>query len=350
MQNFEIGLKLDPWALSSLLQKAIRRGEAELAQYAGRELYRYRGKGVFRRLANIAFEDVGIADPELVWEAMFLMADGQARALLGSDVDLILDLSAKLAAATKDRSTDYLVCSVLKTEAGTEELTRVKGLRPEQQLAVTIDLDQPILRRAAAALATCATDDVIEVGPTLLSLLRSLETAFPTALHAAVELAAKHKFGAYVLMAPILWSSLQHGGGSRGAVNDSVPAAENLKGLPLYTFDKHTSAGKRAIARFADANPEARRRLAKAVPAHLRNKAAYMTAFYADAIPITRRLDWPSSIRLQNMGMEADLGSVGAQGESAIELIECFRTNLAELNFERRKAVLGPLSRFGGKL
>jgi len=57
-------LRLDPYATSSLLQKAIRRGEGDLAERAAIRLYRLRGKGIWRRLLVIAFEDVGIGSVE----------------------------------------------------------------------------------------------------------------------------------------------------------------------------------------------------------------------------------------------------------------------------------------------
>ena len=112
MQQFT--LKLDPWATSSLLHKAIRRGEAELAQAAATSFYRYRGQAIWRRLLNIAFEDVGIADPDLVAEIAWLATNKRARSAIGDDSTIIQDFVAKLAACPKDRSTDYLICATLK--------------------------------------------------------------------------------------------------------------------------------------------------------------------------------------------------------------------------------------------
>jgi replication-associated recombination protein RarA len=50
----------DPWVVSSLLQKSIRRGEGELAQRAAFTFFHLKGAAVWRRLMVIAFEDVGI--------------------------------------------------------------------------------------------------------------------------------------------------------------------------------------------------------------------------------------------------------------------------------------------------
>ena len=69
-------LNLDPWAASSLLQKAIRRGETALAQQAAAKLHGQRGNGIWRRLMTIAVEDIGIADVQLISDVVRL---GQTR-------------------------------------------------------------------------------------------------------------------------------------------------------------------------------------------------------------------------------------------------------------------------------
>ena len=50
----------DPWIVSSLLQKSIRRGEADIAQRAALTFFNLKGTAIWRRLMVIAFEDVGL--------------------------------------------------------------------------------------------------------------------------------------------------------------------------------------------------------------------------------------------------------------------------------------------------
>src|SRR3972149_7435199 len=56
----------DPWIANSLMQKAIRRGDVELAQRAALSFHALRGSAIWRRLMIIAFEDVGIGSCEAV--------------------------------------------------------------------------------------------------------------------------------------------------------------------------------------------------------------------------------------------------------------------------------------------
>lgn len=53
---------IDAWTASSLLQKAIRRGETEYAQAAAINFHKLRGNAIWRRLTLIAYEDIGIGD------------------------------------------------------------------------------------------------------------------------------------------------------------------------------------------------------------------------------------------------------------------------------------------------
>jgi hypothetical protein len=76
-------LAIDPWVASSLLQKAIRRGDVDLAERAAFTLSRYRGRGIWRRLVAIAFEDVGVGSVEALIQSTMACASADWRSLLG---------------------------------------------------------------------------------------------------------------------------------------------------------------------------------------------------------------------------------------------------------------------------
>lgn len=147
-------LRLDPWSASSLLQKAIRRGDVISATYAAQCFYTLRGKAIWRRLATIGFEDVGIANPDLVFEVTKLATIPGLRLTLGSDASLISDLCERLCASPKDRSADYLYSWAIGDEGQIEQLT-LQGLNGAALVQVAASLDEPLVRRAAAALRCC---------------------------------------------------------------------------------------------------------------------------------------------------------------------------------------------------
>jgi hypothetical protein len=98
----------DPWIVSSLLQKSIRRGETEIARCAALTLFKHRGSSVWRRLMVIAFEDVGIGGLDVVTTTVAAAGDSAWRKNHGGDLRLAAYLAGLLAEAPKDRSADYL--------------------------------------------------------------------------------------------------------------------------------------------------------------------------------------------------------------------------------------------------
>jgi MgsA AAA+ ATPase C terminal len=344
MSNQEIihPFKLDPWTASSLLQKAIRRGDAEFAKHAARTLYRQRGKGVWRRLMVIAFEDVGIAEPALVSELVVLASDQAMRAVLGDDIDLILDLSARLATAPKDRSADYLFCAGLKLPESHREQASFSTLNVAERVEIAADPDQPLLRRTIATLISCTVDGSgakVVSNEALARLVALLNADCPSPLHEATAMAARKGCDPIILMVPLLWSAMPRELILPQVVDCAVPPEEMIGGIPLYTFDKHTSAGKHAISLFAQENREVADILAKHVPNAQARDVALIAAFYADGMPVTRRLIWSKSQSLEDMGFEADMVGAGCRREGILPIAECVKRNLDQLNDVRRRVV-----------
>jgi hypothetical protein len=343
IQDAQLSLKLDPWAASSLLQKAIRRGDAKLARHAARTLYRQRGNAIWRRLITIAFEDVGIAEPELVAELTRLATDKSLRAVVGEGMDLILDLCSRLAAAPKDRSADYLFCGALKLPAGQCEREPLTNIAMDERIAIAADPSQPLMRRAVATLANCTVDGAglkATCNPALERLVVSLQSDCPSPVHDACALAAKKGCDAIVLMVPLLWSVVSREAVPPTVEDCTVPPPALIGRLPLYTFDKHTSAGKQAITLFAQENPEVRDVLSQHVPEIAAREVALIAAFYADAMPVARKLIWSQSQSLETLGLEADMIGAGCPKSGIGPVMKCVTRNLGHLNNVRRRLVL----------
>jgi replication-associated recombination protein RarA len=97
----------DGYLASSLLHKAVRRADVQWALTAARALHRIRGKNIWRRLVVIAFEDIGIGDPDLLSEITDLATSSKRGSEpSAADLDAIVE---RMCQATKERSADYLV-------------------------------------------------------------------------------------------------------------------------------------------------------------------------------------------------------------------------------------------------
>lgn len=333
-------LKLDPWAASSLLQKAIRRGKAILAQQALSALYRYRGQAVWRRLAIIALEDVGIADPDLVWDCVRLATDSTKRA--SRSFGVLTELTARLASAPKDRSADY-VCSgatLLETAQADRRDFDTWDWSAKLEIA-TADLE-PVTRRAVAALSACTVvrgeQELVDDKAARL-FARAFHNVPDALLNSAMALTGRnsHPFG---LILVLLWSQYEFTGGASGYSIPPLPPAEYVNGIPLYTFDKHTAVGKRAIAKLVEESSALRETLRQHVPEQHWLSVAEIAAFYADAAPVAYRLQWFSSELLEFGGFIADTMAAGCPMAGACSILSCLRDNLTHLN-KLRRADLG---------
>ncbi len=346
MQNYDHldTLKLDPWAASSLLQKAIRRGDVGLAQYAARNFYRQRGNSIWRRLITIAFEDIGVGNPELVSDLTCLATDKNLRGVIDEDINLILDLCEKLSETPKDRSADYLFSMAMHHTEGQHDRTELFAMTRADQIEVAADKGQTLIRRAAAVLISCTENgegEKLVRGDALCEFLAACQAACPSPLHDALAAAAQKSAHPFILMVPILWSAFSANEAVPQIVEDPVPWLDMISNIPLYTFDKHTRVGKQAINLLAGQNREVRETLALYVPPVATQRVAQMAAFYADAMPVSRRLDWSQSRSLEAMGREADMMAAGCPKEGIAPILDSVRSNLDHLNEFRRLFIRG---------
>jgi hypothetical protein len=207
---------------------------------------------------------------------------------------------------------------------------------------IAADPDQPVLRRAIATLVSCTVNGSgakVTCNEALTRLVTALDVDCPSPLHEATAVAARKGCDPIILMVPLLWSAVPRELTPPHVVDSEVPRVELIGGIPLYTFDKHTSAGKHAISLFAQENREVADILAEYVPSSQARDVALIAAFYADAMPVARRLMWSASRSLEALGLEADMVGAGCSKQGILPIAECVKRNLDHLNDVRRRVV-----------
>ena len=333
-------LKLDPWAASSLLQKAIRRGETDFAIHAAHTLYRHRGRAIWRRLVTIGFEDIGIADPKLLAELTYVASDKKLRAAIAAETELIENFCSRLAAAAKDRSADYLYCAATKLPEAQRTQSQLSAVTTDRRLAIAHDSSQPLITRAVAILLGCSAGrEAQKVSQALLAAFFRGSPSDRSHWRDAVTTAARMGCHPFVLMLPILQSALLEGGQSEQVASDEIPPPEIYGGIPLYTFDKHTMVGKQAIASLVAENRDLRTTLKAHAPEIAWRSIAEIAAFYVDATPIKSRFQWNRSRELEAKGLEADMVEAGCPASGIDPILQGVRQNLPLLNELRRRAL-----------
>ncbi len=141
----------DPWIANSLMQKAIRRGDTEIAQRAALSFHALCGSAIWRRLLIIAVEDIGIGSPETVIETVETCTNRALRKANGGNIHVIFHLARRLAEAVKDRSADHLIITAAEHPRLEAARRRMGSLTPGGRLELLSDLELPLPVRATAA-------------------------------------------------------------------------------------------------------------------------------------------------------------------------------------------------------
>ena len=332
----------DPWVISSLLQKSIRRGETEIAQRAVCTFFHIKGAAVWRRLLVIAFEDIGIGSVDVLTKTVAVAGDSAWRKRHGGDVRLAVYLAGLLADAPKDRSADYL-CDANDHPILADFWREMEKVSLESRLSHVRDHASGLPRRAVAALSA------LDVGwrgyisrgtgglEALLTAFRELEV--PAELVAATGIAAARTREKITAMVPLIWLAAQR---TENRIGDcAVPHLVQVEDVPLYALDKHTRLGREAIWRFACENDSVRACLVRFVPPSQRRSAAYIAVFYVDGVPVARRLIWDQSEALEDFGIERDLLHAGVPIQGIQPLLQVMRANLGHLNDLRAQVLAG---------
>ena len=329
----------DPWVISSLLQKSIRRGDNEIAHRAAFTFFQLKGAAVWRRLIVIAFEDIGIGSVDALTTIVAAADDSAWRKKHGGDPRLAVQLAGVLAEAPKDRSADYL-CDARDHPMLADFWRVMEKASLESRLSYVRGQALGLPQRAVAALSALGIGSRGEISregglEALLTMFRELEV--PEELVAATGIAAARTREKITAMVPLIWLTARK---SENWVRDCpIPPLVEAGGVPLYALDKHTRLGREAIWRFACENDSVRACLARFVPASQRRSAAYVAAFYVDAAPIARRLMWDQSEALETFGIERDLVHAGVPTEGIQPLLEAMRANLGHLNELRANVI-----------
>ena len=334
-----VGIAVDPlscdrWIASSLLQKSIRRGDSEIAYRAACRYQELDGSGIWRRLIIIAFEDVGGGDIGALIDTVFAIACTEWRRACG-EASVLKFIVRRLAEAPKDRSGDYLICAAHDHPCFSEMRDACRKASLVERLQLLADFSQPLAKRAVAAWFASGInwryETQVQGGDlrALASVYRNLGAG--EQLANSMVLAAKRAPEPLVALVPLIWLEVQRSG-PISVRSDPVPETKIIAGVPLYAFDKHTRLGKRAIERLLSENKPLRdcivRFLAKGSP----KKPAEIAAFYADAAPVLRRLDWAQSDAFETLGIEADFIAARLRLEGIGPVREAMNAALDQLN------------------
>lgn len=281
----------DKWLAASAMQKAIRRGDFEIAWDATNALLALDRAMLWRRLACTAIEDVCPCDVDLIANA--LNVNGKA------DLE---PLVKGLCAAPKERATDYLVSSI-------QHHPDLAGMRAKWVHRLTeadypyeilcgsrIEIRALLAWHAAGTVAAPGTLPAITGDPAKL-FEDFRDSGVPRPLVDACETALRKLRNPLPVLYPVLWQEISQ---AKRVWSENRPAGTptQVHGIPLYALGQHTRLGLRAINSWVDNGRKLTLTLAQlAVPTQCWREAAALGLFHVESGVVRPSLHWDARDR-----------------------------------------------------
>ncbi|WP_368506932.1 hypothetical protein [Bradyrhizobium lupini] len=324
-------LQTSDWIAMSAIQKAIRRGRTDLALQAATTLLQQSPERLWRRLACIAFEDVGLGHLDLVKLVTAAMAGKRVRAPLGGEWAVASYLTTKMAEATKCRGADDLLL-VAENHPLYESHRMELGFSTTQQLIEVLTTSERWAVRALAAWFLLGTDRRPSPRLTrrrgdIVSLFAALGEILPADL---VEIAHEgyRRSGEVLpilmaLLAPHLQLELT------SMKDDDMPAEVMVGPIPGWCIDLYTRPGRAVLAKFIEGSTRSARWVRLHIPPRKRVEFLGTIIFRLEGQCVQRRLRWPLADELRRA---TDYECNGQHCPDATEILALARADLGELN------------------
>lgn len=321
------------WRIRSCLQKACRRGQTDRAVRMALALHRLDPRYVWRAIATIAVEDVGIGASDAVLWATAAQRAGFRKAL--GELPLLVALTRRMAGATKSRSAIELA---FVTDTGDPEMFRLFGGMTTGQLLDRFARTDPYEAYAALSVLRGIVPKGYRIRPAdqrgVMAVGEMLIDQMDPASARSAKAALFHPLDEMSL-GFIVAARLQRDEAER---HDTMPESRLIDGYPAETFDQHERLGRQAIGRFA-------RSLSRRSPALTSLSPGKAQAAVADAVFVEegQLLDrWVGGLDFDRLRTEADGYSLtrhGLSAEAGKDVRQLVRYGLADLHVIRRTVV-----------
>ena len=286
-------LPCDRYVARSCLQKAIRRGEAELATRALANMFDYDRRATWRAMTIIALEDVGVANIDLLAQIVAAQRNRKWRAQQGGDWRVMAELTRQMALSGHCQA----ACDLLLR--ATNELS-LDGRRAAALEHAPADLSRTLWDgsialegRGIAALALggglaegqqlhdpCAVFDILTEGGRSSHVVATCRAAW------------KLSRNPMALLLPMIWEQWMLIDCHRTA-DDPLPPVQMIDGVPGYALDQFTRIGNtisRAVLRF---DPALRQLLEEAgVGSGAQSRAVGDLLFLIEGGLVSKRARW----------------------------------------------------------
>ncbi|OAF17405.1 hypothetical protein AXW67_09475 [Bradyrhizobium neotropicale] len=319
----------------SLLQKAIRRGELQLAQKAAATLLLIAPDRLWRRCGAAAFEEIGVADLQVVSLVTAALAGKRYRATIGGEWKVASFIVDRMAKAPKCRAADDLLLT-----ADSHPLFR--RARIDLAAKTIAELIRIATGDAALPVRALAAWYAIGTHPRQTKQL-SARPGEPAALfdglceaglpHTVVEIAREgfRKIGLplcpfVALLCPLAINQ------ASVVQDDDLPLEIMVGETPGWSRDVYTREGRNALEAFLQSDCETARWVRDHIrPGQMVNFLGTVV-FRVEGGLVRRRSRWPTGDELRR---RVDFECHGPGCPNATEILRLMRNDIGLLNKER---------------
>ncbi len=324
-------LATTPWIAMSLMQKAIRRGQEDLALRAAAGLLLDTPDRLWRRLAIIAFEDVGLGNVATVGIVTAALGGKRMRAALGGEWSVASLVVSLMARSARCRGADDLVC-VVADHPALASARREFIRKPTRELLEIATGPEPIAERGLAlSLAVGSNGRPSHYPPTRRGEPQAVfdyicEKGFP---HSVVEIAREGFRKTNEILCPVVALLSGETRGDTTVVSDEFPPEVMIGDVPGYCLDMFTHEGRAAFARFLKTDCESARWIRAHVAPARRVDFLGGIVFRVEGGLLKDRLRFSTGDELRR---RMDLDCNGPDCPEASEILELSRLDIPLLN------------------
>ncbi|MDX8477006.1 hypothetical protein RFN28_00785 [Mesorhizobium sp. VK24D] len=327
-------LPISPWVAMSAMQKGIRRGDVELALSAAMTLLRSDPAKLWRRLAGIVVEDVGLANLDCVALVLAGTLGKTFRQSFGGEWPVASLLVKQACLSKKCRAADDLLIAL----SHHHELNDLRGALAREDLSEHLSRVAGRGALLGASLAALHASGVRWEGH-VTSKAADAKAVFAAmreagVQHAIVSLAERgfrRTREALPVLLPLLTLALPSG---ELSISDDKfpPVVIGRNGLPTYFLDGFSWEGKAALARFLKRDTITGRWFRKHVRAEARLAVLHGGVFRVEGGLVRQRVRWPAATTLRKL---ADRGFHQMKLPEPTAFLDMIRADLPTIDEER---------------
>ncbi len=329
-----VPLVADRYVALSALQKAIRRGNEDLALRSAMNLMIGGPHAIWRRLGIIAFEDIGVANIDAVGWVTVVIGKPEVRRRLGGEWAVADFLIRALCRSAKCRATDDLVHLIERDPALADLRDELPGLSLRERIRLATTSTGGIESQGLATWFAIGTDKI--AASTLTPVPGCPENTFDALRDAdypgsVVEIARVGLKRTRCIISgvfPLLYRA--RGTGDLPVQDDPFPAETMIGPVLSWVFDMHTRGGLAAFGRYRRRSERMKAFLAEhADPSANLTRLVGGLVFHIESGLVKNRLIWEGGCRLRHA---ADLTQPGLSPEVVPEAFSILRDEIGLLN------------------